>query len=172
MSIENFLILEEKRDYKCYDILREELKNEDFYKLIKEGIDSNSIRGFDEDLWKKINSQNIRGISNFDDVFRDGANRGYCTVASKQLSYSLDDCFICGGTLHWLINTVNCSDGSHTWILHNDEVIDTSLMIIIKEKYAKEKMGYLEENRYNPNLDPIYSAAKEFACDPNLRKGL
>ena len=112
--------------------------------------------------------QNIRKINSFEDVFIDGANIGYCTVAAKQLSYSLDDCYICGGTLPLLKNTKNCKDGSHTWILYNDEVIDTTLMLIISYDYI-ETIGYKEENWYNPNLDPIYLESKTFTRDISIK---
>lgn len=164
------LITESRKEYKCFLELKKLLnENKDFKKIVEDGINKGLIRGFDEELWKKIFSQNIRGISNFVNVFRDGANLGYCTVASKQLSYSLDDCFIVGGVLPLLEGTVNCEDGSHTWIVYNGEIIDTTLMLIIKEEYAT-KLGYIEENRYNPNLDPIYLATKEFTNDVNLKK--
>ncbi len=107
-------------------------------------------------------------INSFEDVFIDGANIGYCTVASKQLSYSLDKCYICGGILPILKGTKNSIDGSHTWITHNNEIIDTTLMLIINKEYER-KLGYIEQNKYDPNFDPIYLATKEFTNDDNLK---
>ena len=40
---------------------------------------------------------------------------------------------------------------------------------MIDSDYAS-KIGYIEQNRYNPNTDPIYLAAKEFTLDQNLKK--
>ena len=114
-------------------------------------------------------AQNIRGINSFEDVFIDGANLGYCTVAAKQLSYSLNTCYICGGVLPILAGTNNCPDGSHTWISADSKVIDTTLMLIIDENYSKS-IGYIEENRYNPNVDPIYLATKEWTNDKGIKK--
>ena len=94
---------------------------------------------------------------------------GYCTVASKQVSYSFNSCYICGGILPLLIGTRNCTDGSHTWIECDGKVIDTTLMLIMSKRYAN-MLGYIEENRYDPNLDPIYRATKEFTNDSNLKK--
>lgn len=169
MGIANLLIDYDKKNYKCYSELKRLLdEDENFRHLIINGVCEGKIRKFDEELWQKICSQNIRVINNFIDVFIDGANIGYCTVASKQLSYSLDNCYLCGGVLPILKGTKNCKDGSHTWIFHNDEVIDTTLMIIIDKEYAR-KIGYIEENRYNPNTDPIYLAAKTFTNDKSIQ---
>ena len=138
-------------------------------KIIEIGIDSGKVYGFPDFLWQKIQNQNIRNIDSFESVFRDGANKGYCTVASKQLSYSLTNCFIAGGLLPILIGTDNCQDGSHTWIIVDNYIIDTSLMLIIEEEYAK-CIGYLEISRINPNHDPIYLATKDFTNDISIKK--
>ena len=87
---------------------------------------------------------------------------------SKIISYSLEYCDICGGTLNPLIGTKNSPDGRHTWVSFNRTIIDPSLMIQINEDYMKE-LGYSEENRYNPNTDSVYRAAKEYANDSNLK---
>ena len=170
MKVIDLFIDEDKKDYKCYSELTRLLdENQDFKEVVISGLIKGKIRGFDEKLWHEIRSQNIRRIHSFEDVFIDGANIGYCTVAAKQLSYSLDDCYICVGSLPLLKNTKNCKDGSHTWILYNNEVIDTTLMLIISHNYI-EKIGYLEENRYNPNLNPIYLEAKSFTRDTSTKR--
>ena len=166
----NILINNERNNYKCFDLLKKLYNNNiEFRKVIDNGVLNNKIQGFPEELWTKIHEQNIRGIPNFELVFQDGANIGYCTVASKQLSYSLDNPYICGGTVKYLENTTNSIDGSHTWILDNGKIIDTSLMLIIDKTYAHE-LGYNEENRYNPNIDPIYNATKDFTLDTSLKR--
>ncbi len=170
MDIIDYIIDEDKKDYQCYALLKNLLtNNRDFALLIEEGIRDGKISKFPEELWDKMRNQNIRRINSFEDVFKDGANIGYCTVASKQLSYSLDNCDICGGILPLLANTPNCPDGRHTWISYQNNIIDTSLMLIINEQFAK-KLGYQEENRYNPNQDPIYSSTKEWTNDSSIRK--
>jgi len=162
------LISEERYDYKCFELLKNLFwENDEFRKFIIEGYQTGKVYGFPEELWAKIASQNIRRIPSFEDVFRDGANIGYCTVAAKQLSYSLDDCYLCGGRLELLKGTPNCEMGNHTWIFYKNSVIDTSLMLIIEKDYSKN-IGFIEENRYNPNLDPLYLSAKEFTRDKNL----
>jgi len=166
----SLLVDDDKKDYRCYsELIRLSHENQNFRETLISGLNEGKIRGFDEQLWEKIRSQRVRRIDNFEDVFIDGANIGYCTVASKQLSYSLNDCYLCGGTLPLLEGTKNCEDGSHTWILYNNEIIDTTLMLIVKCDYM-EKIGYKEQNRYNPNIDPIYSATKDFTNDRNIKE--
>lgn len=170
MKLLDFLVEEDKKEYKCYsELIRLLNENPDFRNIVISGLKEGKIRGFGEELWKKIRSQNIRRINSFEDVFIDGANIGYCTVASKQLSYSLEHCYLCGGILPILKGTKNCEDGSHTWILYKNEIIDTTLMLVITGEYI-EKIGYIEENRYDPNTDPIYLAAKYFTNDANIKK--
>lgn len=170
MEVIDLLRDDARKDYKCYLLLEKLLKeNAEFRKIITDGVLNGVIAGYTADIWEKIAAQNIRGIDSFEDVFRDGANIGYCTVAAKQLSYSFNGCFLCGGVVSYLKDTPNCKDGSHTWLVVNGKIIDTSLMIVIDENYSK-KLGYVEENRYNPMVDPFYVAAKDFTLDKNLRK--
>lgn len=167
-EIEKALITEDTYDYKCYDELKRLIReNKDFYNTLREGLLTNHVHGFPIELWDKIRSQNIRRIRSFEDVFIEGANIGYCTVASKQLSYSFNYCYLCGGVLPILQGTKNCPNGNHTWIVSESKIIDTTLMLIIDESFAS-KFGYVEENRYNPNLDAVYIAAKDFALDSSV----
>lgn len=171
--IMDYVCSEEKKDYKCYDTLKNLLlTNEDFKNIIIEGIKEGKIQGFSDNLWEKLAKQNLRapGVNSFVDVLIDGFNQGYCTVASKQVSYSLDNCDICGGILPILAGTANCPDGRHTWIEEGNKIIDTTLMLVIDSSY-KSSLGYQEENRYNPNTDPIYASAKMFTNDSSLRRG-
>ena len=172
MEILNYIISPGKEDYECYSMLKELFStNKHFRDVIISGIQEGAIRPFSEELWDKLDRQNIRaqGVNSFLDVFKDGANLGYCTVAAKQVSYSLPRCFICGGIVEPLIGTINSPDGSHTWIEVGDEIIDTSLVLVFDKTYAS-KLGYHEENRYDPNLDPVYLAAKEFTNDVSLKR--
>lgn len=158
----------DRKDYKGTKLIRNLLQNNlEFRNIILEGIKNNKITGFSEELWTMIDNQNIRGINSFLDVFVDGANIGYCTVASKQLSYSFDSCFIAGGVNKYLVNSTNSIDGSHTWIVRNNKIYDTTFMLEIDRSF-EGKLGYIEENRYDPNLDRIYKAAKEFTNDKEL----
>ena len=168
----NYLCADGTQDFKCYDTLKKILsENNDFKKMIIDGISENKIHGFDHELWQKLDKQNLRSplVKSFVDVFVEGNNQGYCTVCAKQVSYSLDTCYLCGGILPILKGTINCPDGSHTWIEYDDKIIDTTLMLII-DKSLMNKFGYIEENRYNPNYDKIYNSTKEFTNDTSLRR--
>ncbi len=171
-EIMDYLYTAKNKDFKCYDTLKALLeKDEKFKETITKGIKENKIWGFDEELWSKIDNQNMRSpqVNSFTDVFRDGFNQGYCTVCAKQVSYSLNTCNLCGGVLPILKGTTNCPEGAHTWIEYENTVIDTTLMLIIDKEYSKE-LGYIEENRYNPNEDPIYSRAKDFTNDMTIKR--
>ena len=162
----------ETTNYKCYDTLKTLLnENQEFKNIIIKGIKEGKISGFSNELWEKLNNQNLRspGVKSFVNVFIDGYNQGYCTVCAKQVSYSLDTCYLCGGVLPILKGTINCPDGNHTWIEYKDKIIDTTLMLVI-DKDLKKQFGYIEENRYNPNSDSIYSATKEFTNDTSIKK--
>ena len=166
------LIINGTENYKCYDILKKlYASNPEFKKILDEGIESGKVSGFSQELWEKLDMQNIRsrGVNSFCEVFRDGANLGYCTVCAKQVSYSLDNPYLCGGTNKFLIGTVNSPDGRHTWIENENKIIDTTFMLVIAKDYVKY-FGYTLENRYNPNIDPIYVNAKEFTNDKSLRR--
>ena len=80
---------------------------------------------FTIELWLKLKNQNLRspGVNSFIDVFAEGYNQGYCTVCAKQVSYSLDTCYLCGGVLPLIKGTINCPDGTHTWIEYQNKII-------------------------------------------------
>lgn len=159
----------DRKEYKGTKIMRELLENnEEFRNIIIEGIKSGKIDGFDDELWTKIDNQNIVRINSFLDVFKEGANLGYCTVAAKQLSYSFpNDCLIAGGVVEFLKGTENSKDGSHTWIVWNGKIYDTTFMVSIDLEYAN-RLKYVQENIYNPMEDDKYCARKEFTNDPSL----
>ena len=161
----------DRKDYKCYELLDSLLTNDEFFRnTILEGYKDGKIRGFDESMWENIKSQNIRANGTFEDVFKTGYNLGNCTGCSLQYSYSLDKPYICGGELPILKGTPNSPDGRHTWIECDGKIIDTTLMLVIDKSYV-DRIGYYEENKYDPNMNPRYRAAKDFANDPDIRKG-
>ena len=169
-TIINF-IAGSRQDYKCFDLLKELLKtNSSFLSCIEKGISEGQITGFSDKLWEQIDKQNIRDYyKNFENYFANGFNLGRCTYTSRQLSFSFQNCYICGGVLDLLKNTTNSEDGSHTWIEDYTFIYDTTLMLKINHKY-KEQLGYKTENRINPNLDNIYAYEKEFTNDTSLRR--
>ena len=142
--------------------------NKEFRDAIIEGIKSGKVAGFSENLWSRVENQNIVGINSFLDVFKEGANLGYCTVAAKQLSYSLPNgCLIAGGVVEYLKGTENSEDGSHTWIVWDKKIYDTTFMMIIDYDFSK-KLKYIQENIIDPLKDKYYVERKVFTNDKNL----
>ena len=163
------LIDEDLIEFKCFDLLKQKLKEDSsFREIIKQGIKQGLISKFPRELFDLVCSQNIRAPFEVIQIFIDGANIGNCTRMSKIISYSLNNCEICGGTVKYLIGSKNSPDGQHTWISYQGNIIDPSFMLQINEEYMKQ-LGYIEENRYNPNYDKIYAAAKEYANDKSLK---
>ena len=168
-EILKLVIDEKRRDFKCFEMLKYYYEtNPEFAAFIKEGIFSGKVKGFSDDLWNKMASLNVRSSINFEEAFSEGYNIGNCTKFSKYLSFCFSNPDICGGTLPLIVGSKNSIDGRHTWVSNNHMIYDTSLVLIMDEEYAKKGLHYNEENRYNPNVDPVYSSAKEFANDKSL----
>lgn len=165
------IVDEKRKDYKCFDMLKRYLNSDsEFQEFVRNGILTNRIYGFDEELWNKIDSLNVRSNVSFEGAFALGLNEGNCTKFSRYLSYCFPCPDICGGTLPILVGSKNSEDGRHTWVVNRGMIYDTSLMLIMEEGYAKKGLKYNEENRYNPNLDHSYTASKEFATDNKLNR--
>lgn len=158
-----------RSDYKGLDTFKDIIKNnEEFRKTIIEGMSTGDIYAFPDELWDKMNRLHIEGLkinnlSCFEDKFKEGLNIGDCTGCSLQLAFSFLKCCIAGGQQEYLINTKNSPDGRHTWLIDlNGVIYDTTFMLVIDKKYAS-KLGYVEENRHNPNLDPNFKIRNERA---------
>lgn len=165
------LIDEKRKSYKCFEMLKYYYDTDpEFAEFLKSGVLSGKVIGYDDELWNKMASLNVRDSINFEEAFGEGFNVGNCTKFSKYLSYCFSYPQICGGTLPLIKGSKNSPDGRHTWISFKGMIYDTSLMLIMEEAYAKKGLKYDEENRYNPNFSPSYSAAKDFATDRNFRR--
>ena len=172
MKIEQILeiLYGDKKDYKGIEIMKNLLSNNDeFRNLIINGIETGKIIGFTNEVWNKIESQNMRRIDCFTEVFEKGYNLGNCTNTAVQLSLSFpNDCLIGCGIVDYLKGTLNSENGKHTWVVWNRKIYDTTFMIIIDIEYSK-KLKYNQTDIYNPNSNPMYRAEKDFTNDPNLR---
>lgn len=165
------LIDEKRKSYKCFSMLKYYYDNDpEFAEFIRNGVLSGKVIGYDDELWNKMASLNVRDSINFEEAFGEGFNVGNCTKFSRYLSYCFSYPQICGGTLPLIKGSKNSPDGRHTWISFKGMIYDTSLMLIMEEAYAKKGLKYDEENRYNPNFSPSYSVAKDFATDRNFRR--
>ena len=169
-EILKLVIDEKRRDFKCFKMLKYYYEtNPEFAAFIKEGILSGKVKGFSDYLWNKMASLNVRNPINFEEAFSEGYNIGNCTKFSRYLSYCFSYPYICGGTLPLIKGSKNSENGKHTWVSNGGKIYDTSLVLIMDEAYAKQRLHYNEENRYNPNASAVYSAGKEYATDRNLR---
>ena len=172
MQIENILeiLYGDRKNYKGTKIMSDLLNsNEEFKTLIVEGMKEGKIVGFTEDLWDKIENQNIRRISSFTEIFEKGYNLGNCTNIARQLSFSFpNDCLIGCGIVDYLKGTLNSKNGEHTWVVWNKNVYDPTFMIIIDDEYSK-RLKYNQTDIYNPNSSSMYSTEKDFTNDSNLR---
>lgn len=144
--------------------------NPEFRNFLIQGIVAGKINGFSEEFLESLRILNMRGSGTLIDAFEQGLNIGACTTASRLCSFAFHRCQIAGGVNKYLIGTKNSTDGSHTWIVGSDgNIYDTSFMLVINKSFG-EKMGYDEQNIYDPNLDQYYRVAKEYATDANLRR--
>ena len=173
MEIENILdfLYGERKNFKSTQLMRTLLKeNQAFKETIIEGIKSGNVEKWPEELWTKLDNQNLReSYEKMSDAFEDGHNLGRCLVYSYYVSYSMPlECLIGSGTVSYLKGTVNSPEGKHTWLECKNVIYDTTFMICIHKNFVK-KLGYVESFKTNPNKNSEYSAAKDFANDPFLR---
>lgn len=105
-------------------------------------------------------------------MFALGYNIGSCVFTSRTLSYSYNDVDIVTGILPVLKGTKNAEEeGRHGWLERDDEIIDTSLLLVI-DKTLKKDLGYIEEYRltqFDLNRNPRYQSRKEYVNDLSLR---
>lgn len=143
-----------------------------FKELISKNFELGKIRFFDADEYDKITSQNFISpfpdVNTFMELFIKGYNIGNCVGTARQLSYSYNLIDIVTGTLPMLKGTLNAEkEGGHCWLETEDEIIDTTFMLVIK-KELKDKFGYIEEERLTAKdlrKMQFYQARKELVND-------
>lgn len=172
----NYFRLYINNNDRCFDFFwKIYYKDHEFSKIIDDNLAIGKIRFFNDEEWDKIKAQNfvspIEEMKEFIDMFILGYNVGNCVGASRQLSYSYNNVDMVSGTLPLIKGTLNAEkEGGHCWLETPDNIIDTSLLLVI-DKSLKEKLGYLEEERLTSfqlasNLN--YQLRKEFANDKNI----
>ena len=164
INLEEIFINENCNNYRCYDILKELLKNEEFRKLLVIGIINGEVRPFNDNIWETFSEMNFRGCSSLEEAFMLGLNLGNCTNFSKEVGYIFKGSEICGGGVPLLAGTENCPQGNHTWMEYGGLIYDTSLMLIMSKAFA-EKLGYQEENRYPISETVGYGAKERYATE-------
>lgn len=168
INLEEIFINNNCQDYKCYDILKQLLKNDGFRKLLVTAICEDEVRPFNDNIWGTFSQMNYRGCKSLEEAFKMGLNLGNCTNFAKEVGYAFKGCDICGGTFPLLVGTENCPGGNHTWMEYGGLIYDTSLMIIMTREFS-QKLGYVEENRYPISETVGYEAKERYANDRTLR---
>lgn len=167
-----------EKDFKAYDLFWQLYHcNTEFQKVIKENMKLGKIRFFNETEWVKIKSQNYipptSDLQEFIDIFIKGYNIGSCGTTARQLSYSYNNVSIVSGTLPIIKGSKNAElEGGHVWLEDDENIIDTSLMLVI-DLSLKSQIGYQEEQRLTPQMlrkSNGYQARKEFVNDASLKK--
>lgn len=164
-------------NFKSFDLLKELCERyPDFTEKLGVWLAEGKVNFFTEEEWNKIKSQNYvpptKEATDFFDMFRLGYNRGDCVGTSKQLSYSYNDVDIVAGVLPLLKGTLNAEkEGGHCWLETKNNVIDTSLLLII-DKSIKSDLGYIEEQRLTSSQlrkDIFYQSRKDYVNDHGLK---
>lgn len=118
--------------------IKEQLKNH-----IKDG----TVTYFDEELLGKIKSMNVFGIGNFFKIFELGINIKKSALSAQTLSYLFDEEFVLvkKGRCDLLKNYSNLNSVEHSWLVVDDVVYDTTLMLKIQIDVAYKFLGYLPD---------------------------
>ncbi len=80
-------------------------------------------------------------IFKMEDVYKKGLNIGLCGLTNRYLAINMVEADTHVGICELLKGTRNAQDGNHSWTTINGILIDTTLMIAIKEEDA-QKFGY------------------------------
>lgn len=167
--------MEEFKGHKLFDEFME--NNESFRSLIDTGMQNGLIRKFDDREYALMTEQNFMGpmpgIDSLYDICKMGLNVGSCAYMARQFSFSYDNVDIVAGILPMIKGTLNAEkEGGHVWLETEDEIIDTTFLLVIN-KSLKDLIGYIEEERrtqFDLRTDDRYMSRKEFVRDPSLKK--
>lgn len=86
-------------------------------------------------------------------IFKDGYNIGNCLLTAHYVSSLFEDSLICTGKVEILKGTKNSPNGDHVWIETENEIIDTTLMIVIPKYHIYSKF-YKKEDNIIPRFRP------------------
>lgn len=86
-------------------------------------------------------------------IFKDGYNIGNCLLTAYYVSSIIEDSLICTGKVEILKGTKNSPNGDHVWIETENEIIDTTLMIVIPKYHIYSKF-YTKDAEITPKFRP------------------
>lgn len=141
--------------------IKERLKNH-----IKDG----TVTSFDEELIWKIKSMNVFGIGNFFKIFEMGINIQKSALSAQTLSYLFDEEFVLvkKGKCDLLKDFSDSNSIEHAWLVVDDVVYDTTLMLKIQMDVAYQFLGYLpdiEISSKSLKLNGNYQTEKEYSTN-------
>ena len=91
-----------------------------------------------------------------EEIYKYGFNIGHCGLTSRYLAIKFPTAKLQYGTCKLLIGTKNAPNGEHSWIIINNHLIDSTLMISIPiDKITK--LGYLPLKEIAPDSARILS---------------
>ena len=83
--------------------------------------------------------------TNLKEIYEHGFNIGHCGLTSRYICRRFDAAKLFYGKASLLVGTKSSPNGEHAWTNINGLVIDTTLMICMRENLAKElscEVGY------------------------------
>lgn len=82
--------------------------------------------------------------STLGEIYKKGFNIGHCGLTSRYLARAFNEATLYYGSAKLLVGTKNSPNGEHAWIILNNHLIDTTLMICIPTSIANT-LGYTTE---------------------------
>ncbi len=103
------------------------------------------------------------------DVYEKGLNIGLCGLTNRYLAINMDDAYTHIGTSSLLKGTLNAKDGNHSWTIIKGILIDTTLMIAIKETDAP-KFGYISQKVLAKESARVLSEYNTYSNEMTIRE--
>ena len=89
--------------------------------------------------------KDLESNANFlEEIYQHGFNIGHCGLTSRYLITKFRNAELHYGTLSLLTGTKNAPNGEHAWIVLDNLLIDTTLMICVPTEKMKD-LGYLTQ---------------------------
>lgn len=160
-EIESLFIPQVMCNYKCFNELRNILKKDpSFGLMVTMGYYAGKVSGFTIDLWNKIGSFKLSDECCLETLFEEGFNSEHSLILAQNIINLYPGGKIQGGSSPALVDKVRDNDVSHYWVSWNGKIIDTSLMLIIDEEYAK-RLGYEFSGQFANNSDNLFCFEKK-----------
>lgn len=104
----------------------------------------------------KLDKMYEETIFNMSEVYKQGFNIGHCGLTSRYLVQNLKNSDLYYGKFSGLVGTKRSEKGGHAWVVQDELVIDTTLMIMLPIDKAKE-IGYTFERKLSRSSATVLS---------------